>query len=86
MRTKLDTILPVPHVVQSAKTLEVPLMSKHSACRQNETRSRFEEISHTDTVDLHEQLCDHYVLCSFVFDSLQVPGLDNLHDLRIRLD
>jgi len=45
-----------------------------------------ERISLTDTVDLREQLSDHHVLCSFVFDSLQISGLDNLHDLRVGPD
>jgi len=86
MRTKLNTIFSVPHVVHSAKTLEVPLPSKDLAYRPYERRTGLQGIPLTDTVDFCERLSYHYVLCSFVFDSLQVSGPDNLHDLRVGLD
>ena len=67
MITKLDTIFPIPYVVQSAKTLEIPLPSKHWPY---ERQHRFREISLTNTVDFGELLGDHYDLRSLVFDPL----------------
>ena len=82
MTAKLDTIFPaILYVFRSAKTLEIPLPSKDWPYQPNERQHRFQEISLTNTVDFSEQLSDHYDLCSFVFDPLQVSSPDNLHDL-----
>ena len=86
MRARHNIILPVPYVVQSAKTFEEPLPSQDWAYRQYERRARLKEISFTSTVDPHEQLSDHCVLRSFVLDSLQVSGLGNPHYPWARLD